>query len=205
MHRGQAGALEVVALLTTIGMDAARRAARQMLAHGVDHVMVVGIAGSVDPGLRVGDVVAPEVVVDRATRNEYRPSRHGRAPRGVLSCGDDLITDRARLAAMAAAGVVAVDMETAAVGAVCDDAGCPWAVFRAISDVAGEGPIDDELFALTRPDGSADPDAVARYFDEHPERRDALVQLARDATLATEAAAGAAIRACASLVAAVER
>jgi hypothetical protein len=75
-------------------------------------------------------------------------------------------------------------------------------VFRAISDVAGEGPVDDELLVLTRPDGTADPDAVSRYFSAHPERHDALRQLARDTGVAAEAAAAAAMRALPSLGAA---
>ena len=52
---------------------------------------------------------------------------------------------------MAAQGVVAVDMETAAVAAVCEAAACPWSVFRGISDYAGEGLVDDAIFAMTRP------------------------------------------------------
>jgi adenosylhomocysteine nucleosidase len=116
-----------------------------------------------------------------------------------LSCGDELITGPDELNAMAARGVVAVDMETAAVAAVCEAAGCPWSVFRGISDYAGEGLVDDAIFAMTRPDGTADPDVIARYLEENPERREVLVRLAHDTHLATEAAAAAAIDACAAL------
>ena len=100
---------------------------------------------------------------------------------------------------MAARGVVAVDMETAAVAAVCVGAQCPWSVFRGISDYAGEGLVDDALFAMTRPDGTADPDVIARYLEANPERKQVLVRLAHDTNLATEAAAAAAIDACAAL------
>jgi adenosylhomocysteine nucleosidase len=89
--------------------------------------------------------------------------------------------------------VVAVDMETAAVAAVCEAAGRPWSAYRSISDYAGEGLVDDELFALTTPDGGADHDALNRYLAEHPEKIAVLERLAAYMTVATEAAAAAAI------------
>lgn len=200
VYRGRAGDVDVVALLTNIGMANAAAATARILDLGVDRVMVVGVAGGVDPEIEIGGVVVPEVVVDRAEDRTYRPSFVGDVvPRGTLSCGDDLIVDPAVLAAMAAAGVVAVDMETAAVAAVCEAAGRPWSVFRSISDRPAEGLVDDALFALTRPDGTADHDALARYLDEDPSRVAVLTRLAHDANLATEAAAAAAIAACHTL------
>jgi len=198
LYRGRAGAIEVIALLTTIGMTAGAAAARRVLEHDVDWVMVVGIAGGVDRSVPIGGVIVPEVVIDRATGGEFRPTPAGTiAPRGTLSCGDELITGQAELDAMAARGVVAVDMETAAVAAVCEGAQIPWSVFRGISDYAGEGLVDAAVFAMTRPDGTADPEVIARYLEENPERRQVLARLAHDTNLATEAAAAAAIDACA--------
>ncbi len=201
VYRGRSDGRDVVAMLTTMGMAAAGDATRQLLDLDVDWVMVVGIAGGVDPAVvSIGDVIAPETVVDRARGEVFRPSAGGGSgPRGVLSCGDDLITDPPTLAAMGDDGVIAVDMETAAVAAVCEAAGRPWSVYRSISDFAGGGLVDDALFALTRPDGSADGDALQRYLDEHPERLEALAQLGQDMTVAVEAAADAAVRACAEL------
>jgi adenosylhomocysteine nucleosidase len=200
LHRGRVGDVEVVALLTSIGMAAGARAARDALELGVERVVVVGIAGGVDRSVAIGDVVVPEVVVERATGRAFTPSFiGGLGPRGTLSCGDDLIIDPDTLDAMAADGVVAVDMETAAVAAVCEEAGCSWSVFRGISDYAGEGLVDEALFALTRPDGTADPDDVTRYLEEHPDRVAVLARLASDMTVATHAAAEAAIAACADL------
>jgi adenosylhomocysteine nucleosidase len=202
LYRGATSdGVEVVAMLTKIGMANGAGAARRILEHGVDHVMVVGIAGGVDPSvLEIGDVVVPEVVVRRSSGRASRPTFIGDiVPKGTLSCGDDLITDPASLALMAADGIIAVDMETAAVGEVCDDARVPWSVFRGISDFAGEGLIDDDLFALTNPDGTADRAAVAKYLEAHPDRLDVLKRLASYTEKATEGAAAAAIAACAAL------
>jgi nucleoside phosphorylase len=193
--------VEVVAMLTLIGMDNATRAAQRMLEHRVDHVMVVGIAGGVDPdGLHIADVVSPETVVRRATGRTTKPTVLGATlAHGTLSCGDDLITDPATLAQMGAAGVIAVDMETASIGEVCDDAGVAWSVYRSISDFAGEGLVDEALLTMMTPDGTSEADSVARFLDQYPERKQALERLAHDMEAATEAAAAAAITALAAL------
>jgi adenosylhomocysteine nucleosidase len=200
VHRGRVGGVEVLALLTTIGMAAGSAAAERALGLGADHVIVVGVAGGVDPRLGIGDVFVPERVVDRAAGTEHRPayvSEH--EPRGTLSCGDDLLLDEAVLAELAADGVVALDMETAAVAAVCEAAGVPWSVFRSPSDRAGEGLVDPSLFALTNADGTMDPDALTRWIDEDPNRVEVLARLANDAQAAAVAAAEAAVRAVQSL------
>jgi adenosylhomocysteine nucleosidase len=198
-HRGAIGDTEVIALVTTMGMSAGEDAARAVLDAGVDRVIVVGIAGGVDPAtVNIGDVLVPEVVIDRRSGLRYGPPlAPGTAPRGTISCGDELITDPARLAEMAASGVLAVDMETAAVAMVCEGADVPWSAYRGISDYAGEGLVDQELFEATNPDGTADHDAIGRYLEAHPEKVAVLERLARDTTVATEAAAAAAIRSCA--------
>jgi adenosylhomocysteine nucleosidase len=197
VYRGQAGNVEVVAMLTTIGMPAGARAAERILELGVDWVMVVGVAGGVDHTVPIGSVIVPELVLDRGTGATFRPAPCGDIePRGILSCGNELYTAPDGLAEMEQQGVVAVDMETAAVAAVCQAAGCPWSVFRGISDYADSGLVDDALFAMTRPDGTADPAVIARFLEQHPERLESLAQLAQDSGLATEAAAAAAIRAC---------
>ena len=201
VYQGHAGDVEVVALMTTIGMAAGAAAAERIVGLGVDHVMVVGVAGGVDRRhIQIGDVVVPEVVIDRATGDTFRPHFLGAiTPRGTLSCGDDFVTDNTTLDEWLREGVVAVDMETAAVAAVCERAQVPWSVYRGISDFAGEGLVDQALFAITLPDGTADPASIARYLEERPEAKEIFVRLAHDAKLATEAAAAATIDACGAL------
>jgi hypothetical protein len=90
-------------------------------------------------------------------------------------------------------------METSGIAPVCEDAGCAWSVFRGISDCADGGHVDAGVFAMANPDGTSDPDAMQRYLTENPEKMKVLEQLAHDMRLATDAAAAAAIRACATL------
>jgi nucleoside phosphorylase len=200
-YRGKADRVEVVAMLTTMGMTAGADAARNMLELDVDLLMVVGIAGGVSQtSVTIGDVIMPEVVIERSTGRTFTPSWfHDHAPKGHLSCGDDLILDQAVLDGMHDVGVIAVDMETAAAAGVCADAGVPWAVFRSISDYAGEGLVDQSLFAMTNPDGTADVEAITKWLDANPEKLEVLTRLARDSQLATEAASDAAVRAVRAL------
>jgi adenosylhomocysteine nucleosidase len=191
LRRGRIGRFEVVAALTGIGTGAAARAAERLLdSTAPDHVVVVGIAGGIGAGVRIGDVVVPEVVVDRASGSEHRPDPLGAlVARGMLLTSDELLTGAEEIARLAGRGVVAVDMETAAVAAVCEHRGCRWSVVRAISDRADDGSVDAAVLGLARPDGSADLPAVARFLLRRPAQITRLVRLARGMQRAAEAAA----------------
>lgn len=199
-HAATLGDLDVRILLTNIGMAAGRAAAHRAIVLGADLVVVVGIAGGVRADQAIGSVIRPALVVDRASRWEGRPhplDHHDHD--GIVSCGDDFLTDLGALASLAAAGVVALDMESAAVGAVCAEAGVPWSVYRALSDRPGDGLIDPEVLGFTTPDGHADPKGLAAYLAADPARAGRLAKLARDTQIATEAAADAAIAAVRAL------
>jgi nucleoside phosphorylase len=195
---GLRGRVEIVAALTGIGTAAAARAAERLLAATKpDHVLVVGIAGSVDPRQPIGALIAPEVVVDRESGSEHRPAVFAAAtPRGRLLTSDRLVTDPAEAAALRESGVVGLEMETAAIAAVCERRGCPWSVFRAISDRVTDGTTDPAVLALAGPDGGGDPRALARYLLARPWRFVRLARLAAGTLRAANAAAGAAVRAC---------
>jgi adenosylhomocysteine nucleosidase len=199
-HAGEAGATDLVASLANIGTAQATAATTRLLdAFDVDHVFVVGIAGGIDPQLRIGEPIAPEVVVDWSTGREFHPTHLGpRTPRGGLLTADELLYQPEVLDELRTRDVIAVDMETAAVAAVCDERGVPWSVFRAISDRADEaGVIDEGVMAMIDVDGSARPAAVARYLLTRPHRIPHLVRLGRGSQAAARSAAAAAARALA--------
>jgi nucleoside phosphorylase len=197
LHRGTLGRVEIVAMLTGIGIRAAARATERILdAEPVDHLLVVGIAGGVGPSLAIGDLLVPECVLDLATGAEHRPAPLGAVvPRGTLATSDGLIVDREEIARLERRGVVALDMETASIAAVCERRGCPWSVFRAISDRAGDPSLDEAVFGLAGPDGSANLPALARFLLGQPWRIPQLARLARGLKRATHAAASSAIAA----------
>ena len=67
---------------------------------------------------------------------------------------------------------------------VCDEAGVDWSVYRGISDRPDEHIVDQAVFSLSKPDGSADPVAVAKYLARDPRRAKALAHLNRCMQLA---------------------
>jgi adenosylhomocysteine nucleosidase len=200
VHRGTLGGRPVVAIVTGMGTDFASEGTTRLLdAVEVGHVVVVGITGAVENETPIGTLILPEVVVNSATGAEYRPAPLGDGQAaGAMWTTDTLITDLDEVARLRTRGVVSLDMETAAIAALCEQRGIPWSVFRVISDRATDGSLDEEVFRLSNLDGTPNNEAIERYFAEHPERIEVMARLADGALLAAETAADAAIRACGS-------
>ncbi|MCU1448753.1 MAG: nucleoside phosphorylase [Acidimicrobiales bacterium] len=198
VHEGSLAGREVVAIVTGMGTKLAADATARLLdAVDVARVVVVGITGAVENETPIGTLIVPEVVVNSATGAEFRPAPLGdAAPHGKMWTTDVLLADLDHIAALRADGVVSLDMETAAIAEVCQQRGIPWSVFRVISDRATDGSVDEEVFGMSKQDGTPDARAVARYFLRHPARIPAMARLAKGSKLATNAAADAAIRAC---------
>lgn len=196
VYRGASGDSEVVATVTSMGLEAAADVTERLLdRYDADQVLVIGIAGGIGPGVRIGDLVVPTAVIHGTTGEEYTPSPlTGLEPSGKLVTTDGLVVDEDRQAAFVARGAFAADMETAAIAEVCERRGCRWAVVRAISDRANDDQIDDALFGLANPDGSGNPAAVARFVLTRPWRIPQLVKLGRYMKVAVDASVGAAVQ-----------
>jgi nucleoside phosphorylase len=194
VHVGRAGDVEVVAAMTGIGTEAARRTAEAVLDnHAVDHLMVVGVAGGVGAS-QVRQLVFPEVVIDEASGTEHRPTPLVTGSfEGRLVTSDVFHRDPEEIAAFVAQGVIALDMETSAAAAACEARGTPWSVFRAISDLAGDPSVDDDVVTMAGADGKPDFAAVSRYLARRPWKIGVLARLGRDANAAAKRAATAAI------------
>jgi len=197
LYDGTLDEVDVVATMTGIGMGPAKKATERLLdGAAVEHVVVVGIAGGIDPALQIGDLVIPEIVVDGHSDIEYRPAPLGdQTPKGAIWSSDDFHTAPEVLDKLRGRGVVALDMETGAVAEVCEQRGVPWSVFRSISDRSEDGIVDEEIFAITSPSGGANLKALAKYLLPKPWRVRKLAQLAKDMNVATGAASDAAIQA----------
>jgi adenosylhomocysteine nucleosidase len=196
-YAGRIGDRPVIAVITGIGTALAHAATVRLLdGVEVERVIVVGIAGAIENQTPIGALVLPELVVSGADGSEHRPTplRVGNA-HGKLWTSDELLLDPALHADLRAAGVVALDMETAAIAKVCDEHDVPWSVVRAISDRAGDGSVDAEIVGLSHPDGRPNFSAVARYLVRHPDALPRLVHLAKGAKLAAARAAETAINA----------
>jgi adenosylhomocysteine nucleosidase len=200
LRKGRLGDLEVVAAVTGIGPRPAARTTERLLESaqpGIQHVIVVGIAGGVDPELAIGDLVVPSVVVAASTGTEYYPAPLGAvASRGKLLTTDRLQTGPEILAQHLKEQVTAVDMETAAIAEVCERHEVPWSVFRAISDLLADDIVDASTSSMVRADGTTDASAALRYILRRPWRIPRLARLGRNTKRATTVAAAAAIDAC---------
>jgi adenosylhomocysteine nucleosidase len=197
VYAGALGDRPVVAIVTGIGgVLATERVERLIELIEIERVLVVGITGSLDDETPIGTLTVPAVVVNGATGAEYRPSRlGGDNPRGKMWTTNELITDLDVIARLRADGVTSLDMETAAIAEICQRRNIPWSVFRAISDRATEISLDDEVLRLVNRDGSFNARRIAAFFAKHPGRLPALARLARDAKLAANNAAAAALSA----------
>jgi adenosylhomocysteine nucleosidase len=196
-HTGSLDGRPVVAVVTGMGTRLATTGVERLLAAlEVERVVVVGITGAIHPESEIGGLVLPEAVVDGDTGTEFHPQPLGVGrPSGKMWTSDALVTDADAVAGLRAEGVVALDMETAAIARVCEGQGIPWSVFRAFSDRTTDGVIDDEVFHLSNQDGTPDAKAVAAYLVKHPGRVPAMARMAKDAKLATDRAAEAAVTA----------
>ncbi len=192
-HGGTAGQWWVGALVTGMGPALARQATRKALSAGaIDHVMVVGIAGGLDPALPVGSLLVPSRVQLYPDGPEYAthplPSRQ--ASGGLMTT--EGLFDEEEVRPIFELGFGAVDMEAAGVAEVCEESGVDWSVYRGISDRPDEHIVDQAVFGLSKPDGSADPVALAKYLARDPRRAKALAHLNRCMQLAAKLAADAA-------------
>jgi nucleoside phosphorylase len=193
-HEGTVGTWTVMAGVIGIGPSSARRATERMLEReSFHHVMLVGIAGGLDPGLHVGALMVPRQV--RLYPDGPLLHSHPLPPRraaGNLMTTDGLLSAEEIWHSILESGFGAVDMEAAGVAEACARAGIDWSVYRGISDRPEENVVDQDVFALSKPDGSADLRAVARYLLTDPRRARTLAHLNRSMGRAAHVAAAAA-------------
>jgi len=203
---GRCGGSAVTAVRIGMGPGPAATATARLLDSAasagapVDHVMVVGICGGLDPGIDVGTVLAPERVVDHTTGDTYRPAPTTGGDRtGALVTTECVHVDDGLSRRLLADGALGVDMESAAVARVCEERRRPWSVHRCISDRWVDGLLDPRVVALTDADGTTDVEALGRLLTDEPELLPRLEQLGADSVLAARRAAGDAVRACLAL------
>lgn len=203
---GRVGGSDVTAVHIGMGPAATRAVATRLLDERapdhrpVDHMMIAGICGGLDPAVAVGTLVNPASLVDLVSGVTYTHRPPGGAPRtGKLLTVEvpmfDLDLNRRYLDE----GFLAVDMESSALAEVCEARGCPWSVYRCISDRLVDGLLDERVFALANPDGSGRPGELERLLAEEPHLLVNLQQLGNDAARGARLAAEAALRGCRAL------
>jgi adenosylhomocysteine nucleosidase len=169
---GRAG----MAMLTVgIGRQNAEKSVRSFLAScSPELVLTCGFAGGLNPDLKLGDVVFE--IGNRQSEIENRLLAAGARP-AKFFCADRIATTVAEKKKLRdETGADAVEMESAAIHAVCRERGIPCVTIRVISDPANEDlPLD--FNALARPDKNLDFGKLAWAIARSPGKIGALMQL----------------------------
>ena len=144
----------VFTVIVGIGRQNAEKSVRSFLAsNSPELVLTCGFAGGLNPDLKLGDVI-----FELSTLN-IQPSTRllaAGAKSAKIFCADRIATTVAEKKALRAeTGADAVEMESAAIHAVCAERGIPCVTVRVISDTADEDlPLD--FNALAKADKSID-------------------------------------------------
>jgi adenosylhomocysteine/aminodeoxyfutalosine nucleosidase len=158
--------LDIVLAYSKIGKVFASLTAATMIEHfACEKLLFTGVAGAVDPALKIGDLVAATQLCQHDLDISAFGHPHGYVPegkvyiepsrellhiakevadekgielkRGIIATGDQFIADNERKEWIARTfDADAIEMEGAAVAAVCDAFDIPFFVLRAISDAA---------------------------------------------------------------------
>jgi len=198
---GRLAGVDIVATAVGVGTRRATETTERLLqAVSVPLVVVVGIAGATAPHLQVADVVVPEAAIhgpgDTTHTSTTSIARFDR--KGTIHTHDELIIDIDAVRALHRQGVVAMDMETGSIAAVCERHGVEWTAFRAVSDTM-DAPPDKDIMTMLKQDGTADVGAAVRFIARKPYRIPHLISLARNSSKACNAAAAAAEQALKNL------
>jgi adenosylhomocysteine nucleosidase len=203
-----AGKSGITILLTGIGRQNAEKSVREFLnscrsrgdetqiknqsetphvvSYEPDLVLTCGFAGGLNPELKLGEVVFE---LARPAANDQKPVADlvaaGAKP-AKFFCADRIATTVAEKKKLRdETGADAVEMESAAIHAVCRERGIPCATVRVISDTAAEDlPLD--FNALAKPDKNLDYGKLFLAIAKSPGKIGALTQLQKKTKFAAE-------------------
>lgn len=180
----QSRGASVSILITGIGRARAGIAVREFLsAHLPQQVFTCGFAGGLNPALKTGEVLFE---LPHPTSALHGMLLAAGARPAKFFCADRIATTAAEKQALRAqTGADAVEMESAAIHAMCAARGLACATLRVISDAAEEDlPLD--FNALMRPNGNLDFGKLFLTAAASPRKVGALLTLRKKSKFAAE-------------------
>jgi len=132
--------------ISGIGSEQAAKAATALIQHGVDALLSWGCAGALSADVQPGDLLLPQIIQPEAS--DALPTDHAwhahlsglfadtcKPVTDTLVSSTNIITEPAQKQALyQSSGAVAVDMESAAIAILAQDAHIPFMAIRAIAD-----------------------------------------------------------------------
>ncbi len=200
-------------LITGIGRRNAGKSVREFLAGGAsvpasrlvsslalpELVLSCGFAGGLNPDLKLGDVVF-EISGSRGNETQIKSGKQsetpyvvsyeklvaaGAKPAKFFSADHVAVTGAEKKKLRDETGADAVEMESAAIHAVCRERGIPCITVRVISDTANEDlPLD--FNAVAKPDKSLDCGKLFLAIAKSPGKIAALMKLQKQTRFAAE-------------------
>jgi nucleoside phosphorylase len=181
----------VSTLIVGIGRTNAEKAVRNFLAGGASVppslVLTCGFAGGLNPDLKAGEVVFE--FGHRQLEIENRLLAAGARP-AKFFCADRIATTAMEKWKLHVdTGADAVEMESAAIHAICAEKNIPCVTIRVISDTAHEDlPLD--FNALAKPDKNLNFSKLAWAIAKSPGKIPKLMELGRKTNFAARQLAG---------------
>jgi hopanoid-associated phosphorylase len=146
-------------------------------------VISTGIAGALDPKLKLGDCIIPDAIVADGERFDTHPAwtaalraSHPDAMGGALYGSEVIVMggeEKRRI--NRELGAAAVDMESHVAARVAARHGLPFAVMRVVSDTT-ERDLAPAFFVCMRPDGGIDYTAMRRSILKNPAQIPSLIR-----------------------------
>ena len=167
IHEGVLQGVRLLVAQSGIGKVNAAALSQALILDGITHLIFTGVAGAVDPRLRVGDIVISTDAVhhdrdaaalgfalgevpgepasypaDAALRDLATEVAHALSDvtvvSGRIASGEQFIADPGKVAWIRESFAAAcAEMEGAAVAQVCAKHSVPWVIVRSMSDTAG--------------------------------------------------------------------
>ncbi len=175
MESGWINPADCLVEVSGAGEERARAAARRLLQHGATSLVSWGVAGGLDPHLEPGTVVLPEVLVyndgpgsrvDVAWRDRLLARIRDRVPTStapLVHAAKPVTEPDEKKILHRQTGAGAVDMESAAVAGIANDAGVPIIVVRVVVDAAGVR-LPDVALTMCDEEGRLKKSAVLRLI-----------------------------------------
>jgi len=173
-----------------IGAMAARRATETVISlYAPNFILSVGLAGALDPSLKVGDILEPSQVINSADSSRIQTEKLEPASSYVrattLITFNRVATPSQKVILRDAYSADAVDMEAAAVARAAEVRGIPFAAVKVISDEVGFTIPDMSAFVDSK--GNFRETQFALFSAIRPWLWPSLIQLARNSSRASRA------------------